>query len=167
MRIIPDLCLCTNCEGKFCTNLRTTNLKNKFHCMTIPRISVCGQESRKGPSPSVSFNGIPQTIKRANVKQRAIISQNICSFMSVLLSPVHTPKPIVQRWTIQSDGHTDRRWLQPFAGFGCRSECYQRTWWCWLEVPFAQMRSCCIVSRCGRTIPAKVVVRWGHWALGF
>lgn len=83
--MIPDLCLSTNCEGKICTNSTKMNLKNKFHCIKIPRINVSGLGAGKGPSSSVFFNRISQIIKRINIKKRTIKNQNICSFVSFCL----------------------------------------------------------------------------------
>ena len=68
MHIIPDLCLSSNVKGKFCTNLTKTNLKNKFHCIKIPRINFHGQELGKGPSASGFCNEIQQIIKRTNIR---------------------------------------------------------------------------------------------------
>lgn len=79
---MPDLWTSTNYEEKFCTNTTKMNLKNKFHCIKIPRINVNGLRAGKGPSPSVFFNRISQIIKRTNIKKRTVRSQNICSFES-------------------------------------------------------------------------------------
>ena len=68
MHIISDLCLSSNGKGKFCTNLtKKVELKNKLHCMKIPRINIHRQNLGKGPSPLIFCNEIPQVIKRTNI----------------------------------------------------------------------------------------------------
>lgn len=82
MHMIPDLCLSTNCEGKFCTSSTKMNLESRFHCVKVPGINVSALGAAKGPSPLVFSNRISQITRRTNSKKRTIKSQNICSFVS-------------------------------------------------------------------------------------
>lgn len=46
---------------------KKVELKNKLHCMKIPRINIHRQNLGKGPSPLIFCNEIPQVIKRTNI----------------------------------------------------------------------------------------------------
>lgn len=48
---------------------RQKKLKNKLHCVKIPRINVHRQNLGKGPSPLIFCNEIPQVIKRTNINR--------------------------------------------------------------------------------------------------